>query len=43
MDGCLVISNQAFPMQRLGENHPIDFQPFINGWLQGVPGTKHEI
>ena len=19
-------------------NHPIDGQPFINGWLQGVPG-----
>ena len=35
--GCLVISKH-FRNVKIG-NHPIDSQPFINGWLQGVPGS----
>ena len=36
INGCLVISNHFLCKDLV--HHPIDFQPFIKGWLQGVPG-----
>ena len=35
-NGCLVISNYFLCKDWV--HHPIDSQPFINGWPQGVPG-----
>ena len=29
---------QPFPILKIWNHHPIDSQPFINGWPQGVPG-----